>query len=120
MSIVLIVDDVQTDRQLVGSVVSAAGHHVEYANNGDEAIAKAASHQPSLIFMDVVMPNKDGFATCRAIKKNDGTATIPIVLVTSKNTPADKFWASKQGADGYITKPFSPSEIKDMLGKFLA
>jgi twitching motility two-component system response regulator PilH len=117
--IILVVDDQQTDRDLMGKVVSSTGNTPEYAGDGEEAVAKAKSSKPALILLDVVMPKQDGFATCRKLKKDPDTAGIPIVLVTSKNTDTDKFWGEKQGADGYIVKPFSPDDLGKMIRKFV-
>jgi twitching motility two-component system response regulator PilH len=119
VAIVLVVDDVQTDRELIGKVVSSAGSTPEYASDGEEAIVKAKATKPALILLDVVMPKQDGFATCRKLKKDPDTAKIPVVLVTSKNTDTDRFWGEKQGADGYIVKPFSPDELTKMIRKFV-
>jgi twitching motility two-component system response regulator PilH len=116
---VLIVDDLKTDRDLIGKVVTDAGHHPEYAQDGDEAITRARALKPSLILMDVVMPRQDGFATCRKLKKEPDTAAIPIVMVTSKNTDTDRFWAEKQGAADLIAKPFTPEALTAVLRKFL-
>jgi twitching motility two-component system response regulator PilH len=116
---VLIVDDLKTDRELIGKVVTDAGHHPEYAQDGEEALTRARAVKPSLIFMDVVMPRQDGFATCRKLKKEPETAAIPIVMVTSKNTDTDRFWAEKQGAADLIAKPFSPDALTAVLRKFL-
>jgi twitching motility two-component system response regulator PilH len=117
--IILVVDDVQTDRELIGKVVSGMGNTPEYATDGEEAVTKAKATKPALILLDVVMPKQDGFATCRKLKKDPDTASIPVVLVTSKNTDTDKFWGEKQGADGYIVKPFSPDELSTVIRKFV-
>jgi twitching motility two-component system response regulator PilH len=119
MATVLVVDDVQTDRELIGKVVSSSGHHPEYASDGDEALAKARTLKPALILLDVVMPKQDGFATCRNLKKEPATASIPVVFVTQKSTETDRFWGEKQGAAGFIAKPFSPDELAGVLRKFL-
>jgi twitching motility two-component system response regulator PilH len=116
---ILVVDDVQTDRELIGKVVQTTGHRPEYAGDGEEAIEKAKTVKPALILLDVVMPKQDGFATCRKLKKDPETEKIPVVLVTSKNTETDKFWAEKQGSDGYIVKPFSPDELVKIIRKFV-
>jgi twitching motility two-component system response regulator PilH len=116
---VLIVDDLKTDRDLIGKVVTSAGHHPEYAQDGDEAVAKARELKPALVLMDVVMPKQDGFATCRKLKKDPETATIPVVMVTSKNTDTDRFWAEKQGAADLIAKPFTPDLLTATLKKYL-
>jgi twitching motility two-component system response regulator PilH len=116
---VLIVDDLKTDRELIGKVVTAAGHHAEYAEDGDEALQKARTLKPDLVLLDVVMPKLDGFATCRMLKKDPITAAIPVVLITSKSTDTDRFWAQKQGAAELIAKPFTPDELTAVLRKLL-
>jgi len=118
MHTILVVDDVETDRQLAGRIVSSAGHHPIYAENGLEAIAKAKGMQPALILMDVVMPLQDGFKTTRELKRNPETSKIPIVLVTSKGTESDRFWGKRQGADDHIAKPFSPSSLLLLIRRY--
>jgi len=119
MKTVLIADDVQTDRELMAQVVSKAGHHVEHAADGDEAVEKAKALKPALILLDVVMPKLDGFGACRKLKKDAETSNIPIVLVTSKATDTDKFWGQKQGCDDYLVKPFTPDDLSRVVRKFL-
>ncbi len=93
----LIIDDAQTDRELLGRVVTSTGHRPIYAADGAAGVASAKEHQPALIFLDVVMPTQDGFATCRVLKRDPATSAIPVVLVTSKNTDSDKFWGKQAG-----------------------
>ena len=119
MRTVLVVDDLKTDRDLIGKVVTAAGHHPEYAEDGEEGFDKAKALRPALILLDVVMPKQDGFATCRRLKKDPDTAAIPVVMVTSKNTETDRFWAEKQGASDLIAKPFTPESLTAVLKRFL-
>jgi len=118
MQNILIVDDVQTDRELLGSVVSRAGHHPVYATDGSQAVEAAKQNSPALIFLDVVMPNQDGFKTCRALKADPKTANIPVVLVTSKKADSDKFWGKKQGADEHVGKPWSQAQIEDLIRRY--
>src|SRR5688572_18380835 len=107
MATVLIADDAEVDRELTGKVVTAAGHVAVYATDGEEAVVKAKAILPALILLDVVMPKQDGFATCRKLKKDDATANIPVVLITSKGQDSDKFWGERQGCDAYVVKPFT-------------
>lgn len=119
MHTVLIIDDAQTDRELVGRVVTATGHRPIYASDGALGVTAAREQKPSLIFLDVVMPNQDGFATCRALKKDPSTSTIPVVLVTSKSTDSDRFWGKKQGADDHVGKPFAAADLEVILRRYL-
>lgn len=118
MYTILVVDDVQTDRELIGMVVTRAGHQVAYAADGNEAIAKARSLRPALIFLDVVMPVQDGYKTCRMLKKDPDTAAIPVVMVTSKNGDSDRFWSQKQGAADHIAKPFTPESLLTCIRQY--
>jgi twitching motility two-component system response regulator PilH len=119
MPTILVVDDVQTDRELIGKVVSSTGHHPEYAADGDEALVKARALKPALILLDVVMPKQDGFATCRSLKKDPLTSEIPVVFVTQKSTETDRFWGEKQGAAAFIAKPFTPDEMAGVIRRFV-
>jgi twitching motility two-component system response regulator PilH len=119
METILIIDDVATDRELLGSVVAKAGHHPVYAGDGSEGLALAKTKNPALIFLDVVMPVQDGFKTCRALKNDPATARIPVVLVTSKNTDSDRFWGKKQGADDLIGKPYSPDAMLGIIRRYV-
>ncbi len=65
------------------------------------------------------MPGKNGFQVCRTLKKNPSTSSIPVILTTSKSAASDKFWGQKQGADIYITKPFTPAQLLDAVKQFL-
>ena len=77
--------------------------------------------RPNLILLDVVMPQRNGFQACRELKGNADYARIPVVMVSSKNTESDKFWAKQQGADGYVVKPFTNEEllgaVRGLVGK---
>jgi twitching motility two-component system response regulator PilH len=119
MATILIVDDVQTDRELIGKVVLAAGHSPVYATDGDEGLAKAKEVRPSLIFLDVVMPRMNGFNTCRKLKQDPDTKGIPVVLVTSKGTESDRFWGQKQGADEHVPKPFTPEMLTAIIRRLV-
>ena len=119
MQNVLIVDDVQTDRELLGAVVARSGHHPVYAGDGGQALELAKMERPALIFLDVVMPQQDGYKTCRVLKADPQTAGIPIVLVTSKSAQSDRFWGKKQGADDLIGKPYTPEEMINVIRRFV-
>ncbi len=119
MATILIVDDMQTDRDLLAKVVSSVGHSPEFATDGDEVLAKAKAVKPALVFMDVVMQRVNGFNACRLLKQDPETAKIPVVLVTSKNTESDHFWGKKQGADDHVGKPFSPDAVTAVIKRYV-
>lgn len=119
MNSILIVDDMQTDRTILGSIVSATGHKAVYACDGGEAMAVAKSARPALILLDVVMAGQDGYKTCRTLKADPDTAAIPVVLVTSKSSDSDKFWGKRQGAAEVVTKPYQPETIVDTIRRYV-
>lgn len=116
---VLIVDDSPTELVKIKGIVSDAGYIAVSASNGKEALGKAKQEKPDLIFLDVVMPDMDGFATCRMLNNDNDTKNIPVVFVTSKKQKADRLWAQMQGGKGYVTKPYSADDIIGQLKTFL-
>jgi twitching motility two-component system response regulator PilH len=120
MATILVVDDVETDRLLMGKVVAETGNRAEYASDGDEAVVKAKAIKPALVLLDILMPKQDGFATCRTLKKDAVTAGIPVVMVTVKAAESDRFWAEQQGCQDYVTKPFTPERLKDVIRRLVA
>jgi twitching motility two-component system response regulator PilH len=95
--------------------VADAGCMALTASNGQEALDKARTEKPDLIFLDIIMPGHDGFGTCRRLTSDSDTKGIPVVFVSSKNQKADRLWAQMQGAKGYITKPYSDDVIIDQI-----
>jgi twitching motility two-component system response regulator PilH len=77
-----------------------------------------SSERPSVILLDVVMPGRNGFQVCRELKSSAEFSTIPVILVTSKDTPSDRYWGEQQGADGYVTKPFTREELLRAVRRF--
>jgi CheY-like chemotaxis protein len=82
---------------------------------GEEAIKKAKEEKPDLITMDVMMPAMDGLTVSQELKNNPLTKDIPIVIISAKTQTEDKFKAIEAGADDYITKPFTKSELKEVI-----
>ena len=116
----LVVDDSPGELQLIYKILNKAGYTIITASDGMEGIEKASSEQPDLIILDVVMPKKNGFQACRAIKSCPETRDIPVILLSSKTDPADKFWGMKQGADLYLTKPLVPMNLLKAVARFIA
>lgn len=115
---IMVVDDSLDQLNKIQGIVSDAGFQSIAAQSGQEALKNAIEHQPDLIFMDIVMPDMDGFATCRELKKNAMTKNIPVIFVSSKDQEADKVWAQLQGAKAYITKPYTADQIIDQIKNF--
>jgi twitching motility two-component system response regulator PilH len=108
---ILVVDDSPTEQKVVVSALQAKGYRVITAADGDDAIEKAISEQPRLVVLDVVMPKKNGYQVCRQLKTTAETQHIKVLMLTTKNQDSDKFWGMKQGADGYLTKPFVADDL---------
>jgi two-component system alkaline phosphatase synthesis response regulator PhoP len=115
---ILIVDDEQTIRLLVSSMLGK-DYTVITASNGEEAINTARSQNPDLILMDIMMPKLDGYAACHAIKTEPTAKAIPVVMLTAIGHELNKKLAKNVGADGYMTKPFSPQDLLNTIGQFL-
>ncbi len=108
---VLAVDDSAADLANIKAILSDAGCVVSTATNGKEAIEKAKSEKPDLIFLDIIMPIMDGYETCRTLSKNPDTKSIPVVFVSSKGQQADKVWAQMQGGKDLVQKPYTKEQI---------
>jgi len=102
---ILVVDDSRTVIAAFTKVLGQAGFQVITASNGEEGVAKAKSHLPDLILMDVVMPVLNGFQATRRIRKDEVTAHIPIIIVSGEQQPTEQYWGKRVGANGFLTKP---------------
>lgn len=116
---VLVVDDSQPDLDNLKKIILDEGHQVITAISGQEAVEKARSMRPDMIFMDVIMDNKDGFEACREIKSDRNTKNIPIVFVTAKCQKVDRVWAELQGGKALVAKPYTSDQIVQQINKFI-
>ncbi|GAB6140203.1 response regulator [Methylosoma difficile] len=112
---ILICDDSQTDLANLRIALQNTSCTLITAHNGAEAIAKAKSEQPDVIFMDIVMPGMDGYAACRSLRESPETKHIPVIFVSSKHQKADRIWAQMQGAKDLVGKPYEPDQITAAL-----
>jgi len=112
---VLVCDDSITDLTHIKSIVEGAGYLTVTASSGIEALSRAKSELPDLIFLDVIMPEMDGFEACRKLRQDPATKHIPVIFVTSKHQKADRVWAQMQGAKDFISKPYSSNQIIEKL-----
>jgi len=115
---ILVTDDEASIRLLVRSILGNEYAVIE-AGNGQKAVEVAQSQHPALILMDVLMPEKDGLQACYEIKANLATKDIPVVMLTAIDLEMNKKLAANWGADGYMTKPFTPQELLDAVTQFL-
>ena len=108
---ILIVEDSPTSLSLLEDTLRPKGFRLLSAIDGDEALDTARREHPDLVLLDIILPGKNGFQVCRQLKTEAKTRDIKIILVTAKTQPSDRFWGLKQGADEYLTKPFTPEQL---------
>lgn len=108
---VLVVDDSPTVRKLVSITLEKRGYKVASAFDGVAAIKEIASHNPSLILMDVNMPRLDGYQLCKLVKKHETTSDIPVLMLSGKDGIFDRLRGKLVGCVGHITKPFTPEVL---------
>jgi two-component system phosphate regulon response regulator PhoB len=108
---ILVVDDEPDAIELIQFNLKGVGYNVVTADNGADALKKARSTQPSLVVLDLMLPEVDGFEVCKTLRREPATATIPIIMLTAKAAEIDRVLGLELGADDYLTKPFSPREL---------
>ncbi len=108
MARVLVVDDDHTVREVVVSYLRAARHDVTEAADGREALLLAAAAPPDLVVLDLMMPGTDGLEVCRELRRS---GDVPVIMLTALGSAEDRVAGLEQGADDYVTKPFSPREL---------
>jgi adenylate cyclase len=116
---IFIVDDNETNRDILRSRLGPQGYELLEAADGEEALSAARQHHPDLILLDVMMPKMDGIEACRQIKADASLPFMPVVLVTAKSDSKDVVAGLEAGADEYLTTPLDQSalvaRIKSML-----
>ncbi len=103
--LILIADEDPDILGLLKRSLSSAGHAVETVRDGHKAIEAVANNRPDLIILDVLLPGLNGYQVCRKIVQ-DPNLKVPVVFVSSKTEPADRFWAQELGARKFVDKPF--------------
>ena len=115
---VLIVDDSPAEIKLMQSLLEKEGYW-PVGLNDPKRVEEAITHErPNVILLDIIMPDRNGFQVCRDLKGSSEFNSIPVIMVTSKDSASDKFWGQQQGADGYITKPFTRDELLRAVRRF--
>ncbi len=116
----LVVDDEPHMRRLLQFALAKTGARLLLAANGREALAHAAASDVDLIVIDFMMPELDGFATLRELRKDPRCAKIPIIMLTSRGQTELRDVAADVGVDVFLTKPFSPIELTQHVKRLLA
>ena len=115
---ILVVDDEPNVRRLVHTMLKKKFIVLE-AEDGRQAIDIACTERPDLILMDIMMPQMDGYTSCYALKKEPTTKLIPVLMLTAIDLKLNLKFSQEMGADGYITKPFTPKALLDNITQFL-
>ena len=108
---VMVIDDSNTIRRSAEIFLRQAGCTVILAEDGFDALAKIADHQPDVVLVDIMMPRLDGYQTCALIKKNVRFASTPVVMLSSRDGLFDRARGRMVGSDEYLTKPFTRESL---------
>lgn len=119
MALVLIIDDSPTEIYALTGHLEKNGHQVFNARTAEEGLSKSKKIRPDLILMDVVMPGLNGFQATRALRKDPETASIPVIMVTTKDQESDRLWAMRQGAQAYLVKPVAENSLMTAVNALL-
>lgn len=111
MPTALIVEDEPSANKLLSMLVQLRGYQTDSAFTGGEAIAKADDSHPDLVFLDLMLPDIDGYEVCHALKERRSTTAIPIVMVTARVAEENRVAGFRAGASDYIPKPYTPDQI---------
>jgi len=115
---VMVIDDSNTIRRSAEIFLTQAGCQVVLAEDGFDALAKIADHQPKVIFCDIMMPRLDGYQTCSLIKKNARFKATPVIMLSSKDGLFDRARGRMVGSDQYLTKPFTKDSLLQTVAMF--
>jgi len=117
---VLICDDEPNIVESLSYIVKKLGLAFVVAGNGVQAIELARRENPDLIFLDVGMPDMDGYQACKELKSDPSTNTAYVIMLTAHGQRSDEFSAKQAGADEFMTKPFSPRRLSQRLEQIMA
>ncbi len=120
MACVMAVDDDHVIRGLLEVNLEMEGHDVVTAVDGQEALDKVREAKPDLILLDVMMPNVNGWQVVEALKADEATRDIPIVFLSARAMEADVRKGTDLGVDSYVTKPFDPIDLMELVNRLLA
>jgi CheY-like chemotaxis protein len=117
--VILVVDDSETNRELLNLFLSGSGYNVIEARDGLEAVNVATTEWPDLIIMDLSMPVLDGFGAIRLLREVSGVRELPVIACTAHDTNSHRLQALGVGFNDFLTKPIDFNQLNSMLGRFL-
>ncbi len=116
---ILVVDDEPMIVRLMEFILARQGHEVIVAVNGEEALEKIRAHRPDLVLLDIMMPRIDGYEVAQQLRADPETASVPIIMLSAKAQEEDIRRGAEVGVDAYVTKPFSPEHLVQVVTEHL-
>jgi twitching motility two-component system response regulator PilH len=120
MARILIIEDSPTDTAVFTAMLQRNGHEVIAAGSAEDGIKMAREHRPQLVLMDVILPGMNGFQATRALSRDELTAHIPVVIVSTKGMETDRVWGMRQGAKDYVVKPPAEADLIARIKKLIS
>jgi len=117
--IILVADDEKIVRDSVRLCLESEGYEIHEAENSAQALARARELRPDLVILDLMMPDKWGYAVCEELKKDPATENIPVMFLTARKGAASQKIGELKGGDDYIVKPFAPEELREKVRSLL-
>jgi twitching motility two-component system response regulator PilH len=118
MAKLIAVDDSLSDLKLIESIL-ATDHKVVLVQGAENVESRIEAEKPDLVLLDVVMPGRNGYEVLRGLRRNEKTKNLPVLVISSKGEPTDIEWGKRQGANGYLTKPYTPDSLKQAVRELL-
>jgi CheY-like chemotaxis protein len=115
MRTALIVEDEPEANKLLAMLLQLRGYRTESAYRGAEALEKIRERAPDVVFLDLMLPDMDGYQVCRSLKTPEGVIAVPVVIVTARLTAENRIESFAAGADDYVPKPYTPDQIFEAL-----
>ncbi len=116
---ILVVEDSKTARKVVSMVLGRKGYNIIEASSGTEALLALEGVNPDLVLLDVMLPDMTGYEVLSTIRKKSELSDVPVVMLTGKRSSADRMKGMVSGSNEYLTKPFDPAKLLEVLGKYL-
>lgn len=116
---ILVADDNQQIRMLVSAALRSLGHEIVHAVDGENALEMAIAERPDLVLLDVTMPKLDGFEVLGFLRKRPETKNVKVIMLTTAAQQADLKRGAELGCDDYVTKPFEPRALREVVARVL-
>lgn len=112
---ILLIDDSETDRKLIGDLLRYHGYDVLLAESAEVGLGIARREVPDLVLMDLVLPGMSGFAATKELRCDEATKHIPVIIISTRGKEIDVDWSVRHGACGYIAKPVTGATLRSYI-----